>query len=129
MSFKCMPLLVYGYAGTRDHVGACLRPFAEHNGIEQGDCTDSQLPLEVLTAFSKKFTKHLKKSNQIIELMSEESYCTEFDYFFGFAWRHIGNVTQEEMVAIQNKMVTAFEKAMEGLKYPTPTFNQVLWLY
>lgn len=129
MSFKCMPLLVFGYAGTREYVGSCLRPFAEKHGIRQSDCTDSQLPLEILTEFKKTFTKNLKKSKQIIELMSEESYCTEFDYFFGFAWRHIGNVSQEEITVIQNNITDAFNKALEGIDCPTPTFNQVLWLY
>lgn len=124
-----MPLLVYGYAGTRGYVGACLRKFAEHHGITKGDCTDSQLPIEIHCEFRKNFLKHLKKSKNIIDLMSEESYCTEFDYFFGFAWRHIGNVTPEEMIKVQTNMVQAFEKTMAGIDYPKAAFSHVLWLY
>lgn len=129
MSFKCMPLMVYGYAGTREHVGACLRAFAEYHGITQDDCTDSQLPVEILTSFRNEFLSQLKKSHHVIDLMAEESYCTQFDYFFGFAWRNIGNVTHEEMRAIQDSMVAAFEKTMDGVDFPTPTFSNVLWLY
>lgn len=127
MSYTSLPLLVYGYTGSQEHVGKCLASFGEKYEIE---CNDHQRAREVVIEFSKNFEKHLNvPKNLVIELICDESYCDDIEYFFGLGWRWIGNTSHEDIMIVQNSMVESFKKAMDGLEYPEPTFNNVIYTY
>lgn len=124
MSYTAIPILLYGWTGSQQHIGSCAKAFGDKYKIE---CDDSKLCLEIIAGFSKKFNKKLVESDFRIELSYGDDCCDTQKYYFGIACYDVNGLSHKDMKSIQKNIVQAFEKAMEGLEYPEPTFNNVVY--
>jgi hypothetical protein len=124
MSYNVMPILLYGWTGSQEHIGTCAKSFGEKHNI---DCDVRLLCREIEIDFSNHFQSHIKTKNMRIELSHGDDYCDNEKYYFGIALYYIENVSHKDMQIIQDDIAQAFEKAMEGLEYPEPTFNTVVY--